>query len=101
MDRLEFLQSIKRNNMELADIVVHFFDQYMLLYNLIDTVNDISIVNSSNSAISFQLDYSDTDSVQKLNEKLKLSPYISIYESNYAVSYVVMSPVSIIITISK
>jgi hypothetical protein len=87
--------------MELADIVVHFFDQYMLLYNLIDTVNDISIVNSSNSAISFQLDYSDTDSVQKLNEKLKLSPYISIYESNYAVSYVVMSPVSIIITISK
>ena len=87
MDREQFLHSIKSDNLEAKDIVVNFFDQYMLLYDLIDTVKDTTIINSNKSSISFQLDFSNDESVIKLCEKIEAYPVVTIFNSVFNISY--------------
>lgn len=99
MDRIQFLQSIK--NIELSDIIASFFDQYMLIYNLIDKVNDIEVISKNENAISFQLNYTDPQDIQRLKEKLSSTSSLVIYESMYGISSITPTDSSIIISISK
>lgn|SRR5574344_1661273 len=102
MNRIEFVQSIKRDNsITLADIVVNFFDQYMFLYDLVDTVDSVSIIDHNTSSISFRLDYSTKEPVEQLQEKLYNIPIAMIYGLNYYVRSSRIEDNSIMISISK
>jgi hypothetical protein len=70
MNRIEFVHSIRSDQLSIADLVVNYFSQYMLLYNLIDYVNDIKVINSNNTAITFELCYTDDTSAQILQNKI-------------------------------
>lgn len=85
MDRIEFVQAIKRDNMELAEVVIKFFDQYMLLYNLVDTVDDISIINSNDMSVCFELRYINPESATKLLGRLGQFNTMISYETPYNV----------------
>ena len=97
MDREQFLHSIKSDNMEVSDIVVNFFDQYMLLYDLIDSVINTSIISSDQSTISFQLDLADEESTTTLRNKLAAIPAATIFDSFYNIFFEVVSKESIVI----
>ena len=99
MNRIEFLNSIVRDNN--TDMIVEFFDQHMLLYDLLDTVKYISVVDSSHMRISFQLDYEDDTAVPALTQKLSGIGNVIIYNKLMCVSYSEISSRSIIITIQQ
>lgn len=97
MDREQFLHSIKSSDMEVSDIVVNFFDQYMLLFDLVDSVISTSIISSDKSTISFQLDLADEESVTTLRNKLANIPAATIFDSFYNIFFEVVSKESIVI----
>lgn len=97
MDREQFLHSIKSSDMEVSDIVVNFFDQYMLLYDLVDSVISTSIISSDKSTISFRLDLADEESVTTLRNKLANIPATTIFDSFYNIFFEVVSKESIVI----
>lgn len=87
MDRLEFLNCIKYEcDTVLTDILCNFFDQYMLLYNLLDTVDNVSVISTFEKGIVFKIDYIDKESAEKLFEKLLMFPYVDIYEKRYIIN---------------
>ena len=101
MDREQFLHSIKSDNLEAKDIVVNFFDQYMLLYDLVDTVKDTTIISSNESSILFQLDFSNNESVNTLCGKIDASPIVNIFSSLFNISYSNKTTQSVIINIQR
>lgn len=101
MDREQFLHSIKSDNLVVKDIVVNFFDQYMLLYDLVDTVKDTTIISSNESSISFQLDFSNNESVNTLCKKIEACPIVTIFGSFFNISYSNKTTQSVIINIQR
>jgi len=106
MDRMEFLRLIGYENCETnaADIICEFFDQYMLLYDLVDTVTNVSIMASSkvadNRYITFKLEYNDISSSSALAHKLSNITSAVIYGTTYNVFTSVTDNV-VIVTISR
>ena len=100
MNRVDFLHII-HSDYDFGDILVNLFDQYILLYNLLDTVEDISIVARTNNSVSFSLTYQDINSIKTLTTRLYQFATINMYQTNYMVSFVSPNSNSIIITISK
>ena len=102
MDRIEFLQSI--NYMEgtsIHDILLSFFDQYMLLYNLVEDVQNVSIIDTDGFNIIFQVTYSNTDTANRVVKRIMENPAIHIYESIYAINVEVVNNTTINISIMK
>ena len=88
MNRLEFLNCIKYNcDAKLTDLMTNFFNQYMLLYNLVDTIESVSVVATYENGIVFQLSYSNDIDANRLSEKLLQLPFVDIYEKRYNVSF--------------
>ena len=102
MDRIQFLHSINCNGVvELTDVIVGFFDQYMLLYNLVDNVNNVKILNSNDNLITFELNYIDNTSVYRLSKVLVNGGVIALYEKYFKVSFNILDDSSITISILK
>lgn len=100
MDRVEFIKSIKDPNGNKENLLVNFFDHYMILYDLIEKVDDIEVTNSDNTSVSFQLYYSNTETMNKLIEKLKAQSMLMIFEKYYNISYSDITDNTVNITIS-
>ncbi len=103
MDRIEFLNSIKYNtdlNQEVINILIGFFDQYMVLYNLIENVINISMIGTTNNSINFLLTYSDTDSASKALNKINSINIFNAYNKVFYIQAQSHDKKSNIITIS-
>ena len=100
MDRVEFINSIKDPNGNKENLLLNFFDHYMILYELIEKVDDIEVVNSDNTSVSFQLKFSDPMILNKTVEKLKTQSMLMIFEKYYNISYSDITENSVNITIS-
>ena len=102
VNRVEFVQSIKRDNdTSLTDLIVNFFDQYMFLYDLVDDMDSVTIIDHNQSSISFRLDYSNAQPVEQLQEKLYAVPVAIIYGIKYSIVPYRLEDRSILITILK
>lgn len=103
MNRLEFAQllSSKSPNLETKDIIINFFDQYMFMYDFLDNVDDIFIINTDENNISFQLLFNDADDAECTLNKLNGIYTINIYENNYRISCGCLNEYTIIVTISR
>ena len=86
MDRIEFIKSIENSNMENSDILTKFFDQYMILYNLIEHVDNIKLLGSNETMISFQLYFSDINVLNSIIEKIKVQNMVLIYDKCYNIA---------------
>lgn len=87
MDRVEFIKSIENSDIDNADLLSKFFDQCMILYNLIEHVDNIKILNLNETSVSFQLYFSDTDILNSIIERLKTQSMILIYDKCYSIAY--------------
>jgi hypothetical protein len=85
MDRAEFLKSIDRNGTEFTDMIVGFFDQHMLLYDLVDNVSNVSIIELKQNNVEFKVDFPSTNDVDIVMNRVTNAPIIPIYEKNYNV----------------
>lgn len=86
MDRVEFIKSIEDSNIDNADILTKFFDQYMILYNLIEHVDNIKLLNSNETSVAFQLYFSDINILNMIIEKIKSQSMILIYDKCYNIA---------------
>lgn len=102
MDRVQFLHSISCPEVNgQLDIIISFFEQYMLLYNVIDDVSSASLIHSDNSMITFQITCTKKESAESIYNSLRDNPSISIYESVYLVHADIIDDHTINITISN
>jgi len=103
MDRLEFvhLLSSRSNNIEVKDIIINFFDQYMIMYDMLNGVDDIFIANADNFNISFQMIFNDTDDVEELINHLASIPVVKVYESVYSITCNRINEYTVIVSISR
>jgi len=102
MDRIEFLNSIKYTdlNQKAINILMGFFDQYMVLYNLIENVTNISMVGTSNNSINFLLTYTDVDSASKALNNISSINLFNAYNKVFYIQAQSHDNKSNIITIS-
>ncbi len=103
MDRVEFLHSINCANgvNSHLDLIMSFFDQYMLLYNIIDNITGTSIISSDEHHIGFNVEYMDGASTQNTFQIITNNPVVELYQSIYSISVLVIDDRSLNITISK
>lgn len=103
MDRLEFvhLLSSRSNNIEAKDIIVNFFDQYMIMYDLLNNVDDIFIVSTDNFNISFQILFNDADDTETLVKHLSNISIVKVHESMYSIKCNRINEYTIIVSISR
>lgn len=99
MDRIQFSNRINLQGEIFADLLVQFFNQEMLLYNMVDTINDIKVINNDTNHISFELYYNNQDDISNLYHKINSTPEMTIYGKNYLVSCDPLENKSIIINI--
>lgn len=102
MDRVEFLHSINcPEGTTGLDIIISFFDQYMLLYNMVDNVSQASLVHFVDNLIIFQMICDSKKSAIDMYNKILANPSILIYESIYNVHADIVDDFTINISISK
>lgn len=102
MDRAEFLRSINfPEGTTSEDIVTYFFDQYMLLYNLVGNVKRTSLVNPNLNHISFEIEFFTKESVDDIINVIVNNPTVVIFESTFIVTCTPSGNNTVIITISK
>lgn len=98
MNRIEFFQSIKLNDLAVADYIVNCFNQVMLLYNILSKVsNNIEISRMQDNMIQFRLEYENPNNIQELNNHISQIPYINVYGMQYSLQSHIDTPNSIII----
>ena len=100
MDRVEFIRQIEESNITHADILSKFFDQYMILYDLIEKIDQIIFINSDNNSVTVQLFCSDEDIIRTTVERIKYSTTVIIYEKCFNISYSNITKNTVDITIS-
>ena len=100
MDRVEFIKSMEEANVTHSDILCKFFDQYMILYNLIENVDDIKFISCDEKSVTFQLCFSENDILNTFIEKLKAQTMIMIYEKCYGVSFSNITDNSLFVSIT-
>lgn len=100
MDRIEFLHSINMQDSSIIDFVVNFFDQYMLLYDLVDCVCKPTVLEYSTTHILFNLVYNDKHSASLLADKVNASSMMPMYGHMYNVTCNLIDTTSINININ-
>ena len=102
MDRIQFLHSINHvNNTTVIDILMHFFDYFMIAYNLAANTIAVNLLRPDHNNITFQLCYSTKQSAEDSYFKLLNTPVIQIYEKLYTLQVDVVDDCTINVIISR
>lgn len=99
MDRIEFSNRINLQGENFADTLLRFFNQEMLLYNMVDTIDDIRVINNDTNYISFELSYKNPIDASNLFNKLSTLENAILYGRQYNVSCELLSDRSLRIII--
>ena len=101
MDRVQFLHSINHvNNTTVIDILMHFFDYFMIAYNLAANIIAVNLLRHDHNII-FQFCYSTKQSAEDSYFKLLNTPAIEIYQKIYTIQVDVVDDCTINVTISR
>lgn len=102
MDRIEFFHSINyTDKAEATNLLMSFFDQYMLLYNLVDDIRSVSYEQSYLNNIQFIIDYVSPAAANNNMMIVNSHSMVNIYGSICYVSASKISDTSIKLNISK
>lgn len=87
MDRTDFVKIINSEN--LSATIVKFFDEIMILYNLVGGREDLQCIESDNNAsiATFRLLMDSEEDASLLYDKLNNSNF-RIYDINFSISMV-------------
>ncbi len=92
MDRVEFIHSISyAEGTETVNLLMSFFNQYMLLYNLIDDISKITYESSYANSIEFLVDYKSQEAARKNISEIMAHNPVSIYNT---ICHVNITPLS-------
>ena len=100
MDRVEFIRQIEESNITHAEILSKFFDQYMVLYNLIEKIDKVIFISSDNNSVTFQLFCQNEDIIKTTADRIQHKSMVIIYEKCFSVIYSNITNCSIDITIT-
>lgn len=89
MDRVEFIQSIPNDNDNeiLKNVILQYFDEVMLLYNLVGTCEDTSItkIDSDYSVASFSVIFKTESEAYKMHTIID-QVIITCYGKKYVIN---------------
>lgn len=98
MNATEFIKNF--NSDDISSIVTRFFDEIMVLYNLVGNRQDLDICTDNNASLAtFILLMDSEDDAQKLYDNLNGTTF-SVYDNRYDVCMQI-SGASITTTITK
>lgn len=91
MNRIEFVQSITTNIKDISytDMIIKFFDQHMILYDIIDSVKTVEITDISTNPtlcsdiITFKLSFNDSSEANENFSKLNNDFYHNMYGKRF------------------
>jgi hypothetical protein len=84
MNTTEFIHNIDSDNISL--IIANFFDEIMVLYNLVGSREDLSISSDSNASLAtFMLVMDSDEQALELYESLNNKNF-SVYENNFYIN---------------
>lgn len=89
MNRIEFVQLITTDihDISYTDMIIKFFDQHMILYDILDNVKYVQVIDIgkkfSCDYIIFNLTFKDIEEAKNNAEKINSIPYINIYGKQY------------------
>ena len=97
MNTTEFIHNINSDN--ISFIIANFFDEIMVLYNLIGNRQDLSILNDSSASLAtFVLIMDSEEEARDLYNSLHNSNF-SVYENRFDISmYLSENQITTIIT---
>lgn len=100
MDRIQFMQSIVREDRSMKDDIVDFFDHEMLLYELVGSIKNTStIIDYEPKKISFQIDGNKYD-ISRLSNQLAFVNKVVEYDKPLGVDFSIISDRSLQIDIT-
>lgn len=79
IDRISFLHSINPGSLSTADLVVRYLDQFMLLYDLVDEQDNVSVIDNSTNYISYQIQNQDPNYIRALGDQLMNMQPVQLY----------------------
>lgn len=85
MDRVDFLHSIRSDTINTSNIIDKYFDQYMLLYDLVDNAPCTISILPDMGQVNFILD-SDEKSLNNIQDKMSMGP---IQSNKYLTTYMI------------
>ena len=96
MDRIQFMQSIVRtDDRSMKDDIIDFFDQEMLLYELVGSIkHTASVIDYEPKKISFQIDCNKQD-IRRLTSILSSIERVVEYDKPLGVDFSITSDKSI------
>lgn len=95
MDRVEFISKTCVDDSSKEAILEHFWNQYMLLYGLAGSVEEVMVLAPLNicaARIDFRLTYKDKDSMLRASNVINQNRVVDIYEGKYNVIAQVPDP---------
>lgn len=96
MDRIEFIHSISyTEEAETVNLLMSYFNQYMLLYNLIDDILKITYESSYANSIEFLVDYKSQESAKKNISEIMAHNPVNIYNKICHINIIPLSDSSI------
>ena len=84
-----------------VDIIRYYYDQLMLLYDLIESYDYISVIDNSTNRISFQVFSHDQQTINRLIEKINSHKSNPIYGKPILSEYYLKGNDSVIISMVK
>lgn len=82
MDRIEFVNSIRyTEDTDAVKTLISFFEQYMLLYNLVEGISSVSCECNNGNMIQFIIDYTNADTAKKNSALINTYNAVRIYGS--------------------
>jgi hypothetical protein len=82
MDRIAFVNSIGyTEDTDAVKTLISFFEQYMLLYNLVEDISSVSCECINGNTIQFIIDYISADAAAKNTALINMNNAVRIYGS--------------------
>ena len=94
MDEVVFLESMNLNNINCSDICTTYLDEFILLYDLINFADSVSVLNNSIKSITFAI---NSNSIIDIKSKLDYQSIFIPFEKQINVRYNIASSNEIII----
>ena len=102
MDKIQFLNAINYGEKQITDMIVNHLDQFMVLYDLVNSSDKITRLNDTPTSVTFQIDSENQNDSERIFSIVNTTPSVIRYGTQVVhMSSKVVSNKSLIIKMTK
>jgi len=77
MDRVSFIESV--SGIQYPELIVNFFDQFMVLHQIVQDSGSVSVIKNTESSILFLVEFKDHNYMKQALSGIQATSYFTIY----------------------